>query len=835
MSEEIKLVRIQFRRDTANNWKGVNPVLADGEMGVESDTNKFKFGNGTSTWNELGYANSEAGNIPTKLSELENDTGFITLSDVETAGFIKQDALTDYALKSELPTDETVAEWGYTKNEGTVKSVNNVEPDENGNVTISAGEGNVKTVNNIEPDAEGNVEITIPSKTSELDNDSDFLARTEASETFATKQEIALIPGDYIDITEENGGRKISVDTINGIETDSVTAYTLFEGNSTTNTGPASVTSAPFVILNGQALTEQKLYSISFTTNDVNATEYFTLANLDTPTSLNGSTTFVDLFNIKPSKTGYDTYLLDGTDSRVTINQTYVQDGYVVIPKGMYFSVGKKNQSSSGLMYNTDKTIGQNFCWIKDNALSLSEASFCFNIKAVTSCKKKEVLKTESVEKVTYTQNIARCLITTNTSVLYPTAATTNGPYVFTDNKDLQDVYLDKIGFVVTSLPCPPVNFFIGEGETVDTLDYSKTPKLVFTINPTVIGYSEYILDGTDPNVTLNTENLINNRVYIGPKQVLTFLDNVGDVPIGFITSKDAPKYTVSNQCFAVTRNWTSVTKYTSSFNFQITTTKADKILIEEEVTNNPLAGKVVSLIGDSISTYSGYLPSGYATYYPKGDVQSVDDTWWMKIIKKGHMVLGQNCAWSGSKVTGDGTSTSSAAAGCSTARINDLAKNGTPDIVIVYIGTNDLRNGTAMGAWTKGEAIPTDSSDVATMAEAYALMVYKVMNTYKNAHVFCCSIPEAKRVNGQPITTYPLVTSADLTFYDLNDKIKEVCDALGATYIDLHGCGITWWNIEQYTVYESTGALHPNCAGMDLFANCIYSAISNFYQPDKE
>lgn len=167
MSEEIKLVRIQFRRDTANNWKGVNPVLADGEMGVESDTNKFKFGNGTSTWNELGYAGSEAGNIPTKLSELENDTGFITLSDVEVAGFIKQGALTDYALKSEIPTDETVAEWGYTKNEGTVKSVNNVEPDENGNVTVS-----------------------IPSKTSDLTNDSDFMTKTEENEIIGTLSEL---------------------------------------------------------------------------------------------------------------------------------------------------------------------------------------------------------------------------------------------------------------------------------------------------------------------------------------------------------------------------------------------------------------------------------------------------------------------------------------------------------------------------------------------------------------------------------------------------------------------------------------------------------------------
>jgi hypothetical protein len=46
---------IQLRRDTAANWASVNPVLADGEAGIEKDTKKFKVGDGSTTWNSLLY------------------------------------------------------------------------------------------------------------------------------------------------------------------------------------------------------------------------------------------------------------------------------------------------------------------------------------------------------------------------------------------------------------------------------------------------------------------------------------------------------------------------------------------------------------------------------------------------------------------------------------------------------------------------------------------------------------------------------------------------------------------------------------------------------------
>lgn len=48
-------VTIQVRRDTAANWASVNPVLAQGEIGLETDTAKAKVGDGATAWASLGY------------------------------------------------------------------------------------------------------------------------------------------------------------------------------------------------------------------------------------------------------------------------------------------------------------------------------------------------------------------------------------------------------------------------------------------------------------------------------------------------------------------------------------------------------------------------------------------------------------------------------------------------------------------------------------------------------------------------------------------------------------------------------------------------------------
>jgi hypothetical protein len=62
-------IRIQLRRDTAANWGSVNPILRAGEVGIETDSLRFKIGDGSSTWSSRPYVNV----LPSELTELSQD------------------------------------------------------------------------------------------------------------------------------------------------------------------------------------------------------------------------------------------------------------------------------------------------------------------------------------------------------------------------------------------------------------------------------------------------------------------------------------------------------------------------------------------------------------------------------------------------------------------------------------------------------------------------------------------------------------------------------------------------------------------------------------------
>jgi hypothetical protein len=49
-------IRMKQRRKTAANWTSTNEVLLEGEIGLETDTRKVKFGDGATAWNSLAYA-----------------------------------------------------------------------------------------------------------------------------------------------------------------------------------------------------------------------------------------------------------------------------------------------------------------------------------------------------------------------------------------------------------------------------------------------------------------------------------------------------------------------------------------------------------------------------------------------------------------------------------------------------------------------------------------------------------------------------------------------------------------------------------------------------------
>ncbi len=54
-------VQMQQRRDTAAGWTSANPTLLNGELGFETDTYKYKLGDGSTAWNSLAYASATGG------------------------------------------------------------------------------------------------------------------------------------------------------------------------------------------------------------------------------------------------------------------------------------------------------------------------------------------------------------------------------------------------------------------------------------------------------------------------------------------------------------------------------------------------------------------------------------------------------------------------------------------------------------------------------------------------------------------------------------------------------------------------------------------------------
>ena len=79
--------RMQQRRGTAAQWTAANPTLAAGEIGFETDTNKFKIGNGSSAWTALSYFANTAG-----LEALLNDSAPAALNTLnEIAAAINDD------------------------------------------------------------------------------------------------------------------------------------------------------------------------------------------------------------------------------------------------------------------------------------------------------------------------------------------------------------------------------------------------------------------------------------------------------------------------------------------------------------------------------------------------------------------------------------------------------------------------------------------------------------------------------------------------------------------------------------------------------------------------
>ena len=223
------------------------------------------------------------------------------------------------------------------------------------------------------------------------------------------------------------------------------------------------------------------------------------------------------------------------------------------------------------------------------------------------------------------------------------------------------------------------------------------------------------------------------------------------------------------------------------------------------------------AVLGNSISTYYDYIPSGYAIYYTadreKNNNIQVGDQWWMQLSRMSGLSFLANAAWSGSRVAFDSSTLGGKAPFCSDERVKALGRAGNPDFIFVLGGTND---------WAHSSNIPLgeynttgEYKDSLSFRGAYSLLLHKLTTRYPKARVVCLSILP----RGEAATQ---VNAAGWSQNDGNASIQHIAEQFGQYYID---CSTIPFS-SNWSKYMISGNLHPTADGFTLMAEHITEAL---------
>lgn len=229
-----------------------------------------------------------------------------------------------------------------------------------------------------------------------------------------------------------------------------------------------------------------------------------------------------------------------------------------------------------------------------------------------------------------------------------------------------------------------------------------------------------------------------------------------------------------------------------------------------------------VSVMGDSISTFSGYIPQEYYIFFPdNGAVAEVNDTWWKQVVDGLNLELYVNGSSSGAVCAGDSTGTTDPQCGCNELRTNGLyGPNGEiPGIILLYIGTNDVLKSIPLG--DNDGTRQVEEGMINTFSDAYTLMLDKLQSKYKGAKIYCFTLLQVGTWGTDtPFVTY--VNEQGLTSADYNVCIKQIAENKGCQVVDLENCGVTVDNLHNTT----SDGVHPTPEGMGYIAEAVKKAL---------
>ena len=267
--------------------------------------------------------------------------------------------------------------------------------------------------------------------------------------------------------------------------------------------------------------------------------------------------------------------------------------------------------------------------------------------------------------------------------------------------------------------------------------------------------------------------------------------------------------------------------------------------------------GKRLSILGDSISTFGTpnqanatgtWNYPGNRCRYPQANLfTEVDYMYWKILLDKTGMEFGINESWAGSRVANTQASDSGDLGPnrciSSKTRIQHLGNNGTPDVIIVYGGTNDI-SGSSLGTFNPEAPITfatltttppsnpasltdaqIDDLDVSTFANAYVAMLVRLQRYYPEAIIVCLTPNYCKSYYG---TNY-------VKMKNYVNCMIEICDFFGVEYIDLRKVGIGLMDMAGDTYTEALpDGIHPGIKGHKLIAEYIFNVLdSHFFIPE--
>ena len=244
-------------------------------------------------------------------------------------------------------------------------------------------------------------------------------------------------------------------------------------------------------------------------------------------------------------------------------------------------------------------------------------------------------------------------------------------------------------------------------------------------------------------------------------------------------------------------------------------TTEFDVSIIQ--VTNREFFGKNISILGDSISTFkniSETSESYNAPYYPTGDIAYYEQTYGKMFFDACGGANISVSAISNSSWRNQGVSTCPSA--YEDARITRLSVNGTPDYVVINMGTNDPYSSNIGSDIGYTYDVATLEANVVYSSYAIQTTIRKIQAAYPNAKIILL------------IPKFPSAIGSGAYTFEKWEKLCEYMIQISKMYgvykvVDLRKCGIT---VETFGTDCIASGMHPNFSGMKKIGSYIIDEL---------